>query len=62
MQKITDEQYTLASYYLQKFLKEVNITVDKNKVIMIQNYELPDEEIAKAFAKTLAKQFSGQNE
>jgi len=53
----TPENMQLAQYYLQQFLKKVVLKVKGNVVIMQQFYELPDHNLAVAFAQNLKQTF-----
>jgi hypothetical protein len=53
----TPENLQLAQYYLQQFLKKVSIKVKGNVVMQTMYFELPDHELAVAFAKNLKETF-----
>ena len=54
---LSQEQFELGKYYLKTVLKSVEIEIDGCKVDVIQHFELPTPEMAKAFAESLKKQF-----
>jgi len=59
---LSKEQVNVGMNLLAKFLKGVDIKVNKTVVLFTQKFDFGDETLAKSFAKRLAETYGGTEE